>query len=638
MQISQIRLTWAKPVSWSAQAQVWRDQLAATLGEAVTTQNDSSHRAGGKQLQVRVWHLHETALSHWPELEPLINSGFELLLSVEELGFEGERNGPGFLQLSMAKRFSVPASATAATDLLIQCHSQLNTLFETPPWKADTALAQSPPTLFFYLQPDSIPDQPDAYFDPHHLPLLKLGCRNLLHCDDPLSSQVSGGFVEGNLLMLRVDPDQRRERPETRHLLVPCLTPLEHQEELDQDLLFIINSWAGQEYGVANRLNNTATLYHLRKSSHYLQYLTKAVDDMPRQMQRIRVVAATEGAEPATRETVDLLALNHRLRHDLYLRTQDAIDLGEELRRKLKFTDSTFRRLFAIRDLPHLRPLDDALENLPGNKGLRERIYHLRTQAKKIRTAFEAYRGSLSAILELNRKEESVRAERRQRFLGYAIAALALVSAIPLIIGEITPQTVHDALLRLPAPLDISAAVAQALFPWFTFIAFWGALLIIASALVISIKVVTRKRHDSTPAVDISGKALATLRREHALAEEATAQRGSVDRPTLRDLDLRCAEALSEAINMAHNTDRPLDRFIIRTELGCRRPTPMLLPVSACLIRHALDYRGRWLDDKEFQHLIEPFNLSREIDTIFGEAAQHSLSRFISVAEGAFYR
>ncbi|MGV6852693.1 MAG: hypothetical protein ACWA5R_11035 [bacterium] len=468
------------------------------------------------------------------------------------------------------------------------------------------------PSLFVYLESTEIPQQPEFYLEAQQRSWLKLLSRTVLLSDDPLSTQISGAFVEGNLLMLRSNPDEIKQRDYPRHLLLPTLNPLESAEELEQDLLFVLNSWAEQEYHHAYRYADDPFHHEAISASFYLHYLDQALQHIQQQMLRIRGLASQKkNMQRAGHQTASLLALLHRLQHELKLKTYYAEQLADDLEHRLDHTDDTFHHLFALRPIPPLQNMDRALENLPGTQKIRDHIQNIRKQASRIRFSFEAYTQSLSAVMDGILRQENIHHSKIQRWLGMALAALAIVSAVPLIVGETAPADLDS--LFAPILNQTILTFIQDSRPWIALTALFGSLLLISSTTGILLSAFRRKPHQTELAVSLAGSILA---QQNAVIQH---------KESVKNADLILAKSLINSIQkldqLKMSDNVRFARLLMQIELGCRRSIPMNWPISASIIRYALtpDMPGQWMTDEEYCQVITDPSTRLQVSKIFKE-------------------
>jgi len=287
----------------------------------------------------------------------------------------------------------------------------------------------------------------------------------------------------------------------------------------------------------------------------------------------------------------------------LFIRTDPALHIGSELDLEMQRARDHFASIFTVRDIPGSAPLINQIEHLPAVEATRRTSVELWQRAERLRTALDAYRETLSAVLEQQRQEQRDRTERAQTVVGIAVAALAGVTAVPLIVGQFDPGSLQSALGRLPGPLGGLEDVLHAATPWIGAVSIGGALGLMGFLGLALWRPGRARRSIEDDGVAIAGKVLGLLPRE------------PLEHGRLEETDRGVCRALLEALASLERLDRraasgdleaAVEALIVRAEIGARRPVPFRLPMAAAILRYLLEPSapGTWLGKEEMDETL----------------------------------
>ncbi len=319
--------------------------------------------------------------------------------------------------------------------------------------------------------------------------------------------------------------------------------------------------------------------WRLTCNSWRLQNYQTMLRGLQQQMQDIRKMAkGRKGLRHADQATVRLLGFLHRMEHEMHQHLDQSRLAREQLEEQLER-----RRALHAHAHPHHRISGqlrlDAL--LPVE--LMAELDAQARQAAAIAESVNQKRLALQAILRLERDEEMSQMSRQQHWFSLILGALAVMTAIPLVTGELDGQGLTAALARLPGDWALLARMADRIRPWFAGFALVGSLLLMVSAGVLALRRIRNLPEQHRQVVAATGDAVAAMR---ALEFKAS--------------DKQCAQALAKALKLARRGDE-MARFLCEAELGCRRPFPLPAPESARVLRLEASRPGQWLKKPEWQ-------------------------------------
>ena len=296
------------------------------------------------------------------------------------------------------------------------------------------------------------------------------------------------------------------------------------------------------------------------------------------QMQAIRRLArSTRGARAADRATVRLLGLIHRLEHDMHAHLERTCQARSRWAEALQSRRNRFIRQWPHHLLQGRLAVDHLLPEV-----LVDSMDAQARQAADIRDALQQKKQALQAVLRLERDEEMSQISRQQHWFSLILAALAVMTAVPLITGELDGDGVVQALERLPEQLAWMGAVAERLRPGFVALALGGSLMLMLSTGLFLVRRLFSRTKRHRQLVAATGEAVACLRAVGSGVSDAT-----------------CARSIRRALRLAGRQDE-LTRFLCEAELGCRRPFPLPALESARAIRQQTSRPGQWLKQPEW--------------------------------------
>ncbi len=342
--------------------------------------------------------------------------------------------------------------------------------------------------------------------------------------------------------------------------------------------LQVLLSWAG--FLLAPTGETHAGLAFGLQAMHWrLKNYATLLQGLQQQMQEIRKIArGRKGLRAADEATVRLLGFLHRMEHEMRHHLDRARLARKALETRLERQHARHARLHPHHVVSGRMALDTLL---PAD--LLTRLDEQARQAGEISELLHQKRQALQSILQLERDEEMSNLSRRQHWFSLVLAALAVMTAIPLITGELDDQGLSSALAALPGQLGWLAPLADRIRPWFAGLALVGSLLLMGSAAVLTFRRMHGVPELFRQVVAATGDAVACMK---ALGTQSS--------------DRQCAQAISRALRMARRGDG-LARFVCEAELGCRRPFPLPAPESARVLRLEASRPGQWLGKPEWQ-------------------------------------
>ncbi len=322
-----------------------------------------------------------------------------------------------------------------------------------------------------------------------------------------------------------------------------------------------------------------ALRWQLRCNGWRLRNYQTLLQGLQTQMQDIRKMAkGRKGLRHADQATVRLLGFLHRMEHEM----RQHLDQTRLARQHLSAQLERQRAQHAHGHPHHLISGAMHLDALLPADLLGELDEQAR-QAEAIAASLNQKRQALQAILRLERDEEMSQMSRQQHWFSLILGALAVMTAIPLVTGELDGEGLSAALARLPGSWAALAQLADAIRPWFAGLALAGSLLLMASALLLAVRRIRGVPEQYRQIVAATGDGVAAMR---VLEYKAS--------------DLQCAQVLDTALRLARRGD-DLARFLCEAELGCRRPFPLPAVESARVLRLRASRPGQWLSKTEWQ-------------------------------------
>lgn len=295
------------------------------------------------------------------------------------------------------------------------------------------------PPVFYYARSVQMPKSHEMFLSPEYLPDLERLGRELIMTHDLLSADVTGAFLEGNLLTFRREIRQEAE-VRAHYLIVPWLPEEERiwEEEVEAECVYVADSLAYTEFSVGYGVYELVAGLPMSSSfmSLWSSTLKKAASTV-RDLQPMVTFKLRGGKRKAGFELVwQLRSSLSRLEAPLLTWTEDILGLEGQWRiskdKRIEFA----HRALTARSLPRIAPLLEGLGHIGPYRLYEEEVNGETQRARQVREQFRSVTTALQSMLDQQDREEREREERNNRILGYGLAALAAVTAFPILIGE----------------------------------------------------------------------------------------------------------------------------------------------------------------------------------------------------------
>ncbi|MEN3002702.1 MAG: hypothetical protein ABDI19_12805 [Armatimonadota bacterium] len=535
--------------------------------------------------------------------------------------------------------------------------------------------------VFYYAEPAAMPPKPEDIIEKHeYIKSLEQICRVTLGTHDPLSADVAGAFLEGNLLTLRREIRGQRQIG-VYYLVVPWGSEkrAEWGEEVERELLFIADKWFYVEFCSAYEAYDAIT--DIEMWSEPIALWAGSLDTAATLTRQLQQLAAFEpvGSERKSKAfnlVNQIRSVLARLESEMLRVTDDVIGLERKFKHHLEATIHFARRAFTSRALPRVGHLMEAIaEFFPYRYGS-EIVQHAAQRAEQLRDTFDGVERSIQDLLdqqrrdeqereEKRREEEVQREERRQRILGYGLAFLATITAFPLLIGQMNWQELQHVIGHWPAKFQWLGNLLREAHPYLVLIATLSAGIIITFLLTMIIwtAVASRSKRKAEEQQDewqqigrqimevwqLVNQIMPDIRKLRKQAFVSRAQANETD--DVRSLRQRVDEKDREACDMLlkvwqwlrqfeyhdesilprmADLEQKVHRFVILTELLDNRPVPFPFPVALCLFRYkSTDFVGSSVvSDFEFEQIFHGYGYDDDEVEAIEQWVDQPLRRF----------
>jgi competence protein ComGC len=500
--------------------------------------------------------------------------------------------------------------------------------------------------IFYYAEPVEMPDHPEGLLEVAAEDL-EILARKTMGVEDLQSEGISAGLLAGNLLTFRYELiGEKTAMP--CYLLIPWGRgprdgwgeEVEREAAFTADKLSFLEFSAGFEaYDILTDLaipEESMALWggSLDDTAELLTALEDQIASSPRLGQKRRT---------AFRMVHHLWASLARLEARVLRGTDQVLHTKRKWEGAVESTEIFAKRAFSPRPLGGLRGLLEGLrESFPYRlSGTKARLAAER--AKSIQTSLDNLKRRLRELLEEEGREERERAERHQRVLGYALAALAAVTAFPLLIGQMDWSELRETMGHWPGFLAGLALFLQTVQPYITLISMMGAVLVISILLIVILRALLPPQDDPEErdlkrmekklieAREIIREGLPMIRslREQAFIShripgtpeppEVQQMRHQVEAwdqavcshliPVWEWAEQRKEERAGDRLAVLHHR---IHRFILLLDLLNNRLTPLPLPRALALYRYkSTDFvRSSVVSDFEFSQVLNGYGFN----------------------------
>ncbi|HEC23565.1 MAG TPA: hypothetical protein ENI95_11700 [Chloroflexi bacterium] len=521
------------------------------------------------------------------------------------------------------------------------------------------------PPVFYYAEPAEMPSRPEDFLEsPACLADLEHLCRVALGTHDPRSSDVIGSFLEGNLLALRREL-LGSDRIHPFYLVLPWWSTerAEWIEEVERELLFIADKLFYVEFSAGYRIYDITT--DLAMPTEAMALWGGTLDDAAEIVRDLQRTVAFEMARSRQKKEAfitvkHLRALLSRLEAEMLRVTDQVLMMERRWRVAVESTAQFAARAFTAREIPGLRSLIAGLKDFGVYRLTGELTRQASQRARQIRETFAGTEKMLYNMLEQEQQEEREQEERNQRVLGYSLAALAAVTALPIVIGQMDWGELQSVMQDWPPMFSWLGSLMRMVHPYLALIAVIGAAVLISfltGMLLLALWQPGRRRKSE---MEIVGSRLAEawqwvgvarpmigLLREHAFVSRRVPDSAVPEIAILRreadEWDRRVCERIVEIWEwiLAQREEDRIDpeaglhtrwqqvrRFIITTEMLDNRPTPLPLPVTLCLFRYkSTDFiASSPVSDFEFEQMLNGYGFEDDEVRAIDQWADQELS------------
>lgn len=375
-------------------------------------------------------------------------------------------------------------------------------------------------------------------------------CKLALNTPDALSYNVISVVIDGhsrlvqsqNRLLLIYHSDQYTSAQAQNSLKQWAKWLLSHQQHFQ-------NHWLPQISATEWRLKNYGLM----------------IQGIQEQMRRIREQAKdNSGLKQASENTARLLGFIHRMDHDIQRQLNRIESIPEQLNQQIESIVEPFNRQHCFR-YAQASDSDVIFRKLTGIDNIIKQYQSFHNQSQTIKSDLFRIQTSLQSIQTLERNEEMTSMSRQQYWFSLILGAMAIMTAIPLIIGEQDGSSLIFNFNSLPAPLDQISYFAQNLTPWFALLAFSGSLILMLTTLLVIIRPRKNQSKLFRQAIAQTGSLLSKLQQSHQFE------------------DTHIANKLEQLISARSKLDE-LGQFMLDAEIGCRRHFPIQGPETGQLL------------------------------------------------------
>lgn len=296
-------------------------------------------------------------------------------------------------------------------------------------------LRPDPPAVFFVCPtPDCIPAQPEQYFEEGWLSSSQHLSRIFLGSADPLSADVSGALLEGELLGLRREVVQSSRSVYSLHYLVlPCQgEPARTWAEVEHKLAGVSDWLSYLEFTIVREANDLYT--DMTPLGAKIGLIGGSMTDVTNIVTTLLpevVVLPPRRRQQALKPVRLLLQRLRNMSIELTRRTTDVLQLPQRLSGYLDGTQDFIRRGPAIRRVERVNSLADALTDAYPYNYLKEPIAGAAQRAAQLRESYESLVQSLAGILDEQAREATERQASLTFWLTIAVGLLTIATVLP---------------------------------------------------------------------------------------------------------------------------------------------------------------------------------------------------------------
>jgi hypothetical protein len=501
--------------------------------------------------------------------------------------------------------------------------------------KPEIDLRRVVPPVFHWAEPTTVPARAEGYVGSGLSSLDRL-YKATLATRDPLGTGTTGAVLEGSVVALRREAVDSTEA-QARYLLLPCglRDGQTRAEGIETDLTVAVRRLSFVELTAALRAHDLAD--ELAGPAVRIRLWSGAIDRAVDLTRELHDVALYEpDASPVRKKTYYLV---HQIRRALARLEGDVLRVTDDQqwrllrgRKAIELATDYLTRQLAVRPVAEVAPLTESLPEFFTYRWLVVETSAAAERSSQLRETFHGVERSIHGLLEEERREEREREakllreardqqERGQRRLTYALAALAAVTAFPILIGQMDWRELRLIVDDWPTPFSSLGSILRSVHPYLVLVATVSAAATITALLGLLVWTVVRPQQSKyqEPAPDELESVGRAVQEVWQLAGEAARakQSGLPDAPArLDELDRRACDLLAQVWEWldaqtearadeadVDRLERDVRRFVILTELFARRPEPFQLPLALCVLRFKSTdfYATSVVSDVEFE-------------------------------------
>jgi len=513
--------------------------------------------------------------------------------------------------------------------------------------------------VFYYAEPTQMPTEPDGFLT---LPSYRSALDRLgsicLGVEGLGNASVVGALLEDNFIIFRREIAEKATKV-TRafHLVLPWWPGHQSREEVEQKLIPLITQWSLLEFKVGYRVRGAYTDLVIQKELIVLWGRTmKEAAHLASELHDL--VAYEPMGSPRKQQAYKLV--NH-LRVMLARSEAKVLKIRDDIaeyRQKMEKKEEDLKSIapiqtFKLRPLAGIRPLQGTLSNFFPYRRFAESAGEVTAIREYLRETFDRFK----EVEEQEQREEQKREEQfreeqrrreeqqrkreeqRQKILNYLVAALAAITAFPILIGQMDWTELREVISRWPGVFRGLGSILEAMHPHLVLVATISAGSAIAFLLGMAAWMAwqerkirkqeeqeARKRGQgevaksaeerwssigskiseawwlaSRPVVVETAAKLLEARNLASMGVPGSNEESIKLRKQIDEWDRAVCQGLAEAWEWLDGNPseegvdypRKVERFIISTELLNNRPAPLPLPLALCLLR----YKGPDLAD-----------------------------------------